>query len=465
MDDQIKLVDKVPALKKEEIKLDYTQYPTESFSYAIATFLATYTILRVAIIDGVFSYYDTTKWCKLNRSDAYQFLHKLLSKLFGTNMKINKKLLKSLLEDMEVTASYRQHKDTPFVTMLNLEDSTLEIHTDGTVTSNKHSYLNYITTKLNITYDPNAKCDLWQNFLNEVLPDKNSQKILQEFLGWSLSRGHLLKMEKMLFLIGTGANGKSLIYDVVNHVLGEHNVSKLDFKDISNNQARIMLEDKLINYSPDSSAKVDEMMKKLVSGEPLPVKIPYESPRLITVLPKCIVNTNILPDSSDLTHSIFRRFIILNLDVTIAPDKQDKQLAYKIYSTEAAGILNWMIEGLQRLAHNQQFTDSINSNKALEELRLDLDHVKLHMEEDWEIISDNESGGERATVLFETYIVWCKYCGYKPLTLRTFIKRVRSLGYKDYKNSTTHFKIKKKSVEGGTSPFLAQLLKKKENND
>ena len=73
-------------------------------------------------------------------------------------------------------------------------------------------------------YNPKAKCDRWMNFIKEVLPDRTSRMILQMFLGLGLiQRGTAYnpyegkessKIELCLLLIGTGANGKSVIFDV-----------------------------------------------------------------------------------------------------------------------------------------------------------------------------------------------------------------------------------------------------------
>ena len=53
---------------------------------------------------------------------------------------------------------------------------------------------------------------LWRMFLDEVLPDKNMQKVLQEFLGSIFVDRRVAKMETMLVLRGSGSNGKSVVF-------------------------------------------------------------------------------------------------------------------------------------------------------------------------------------------------------------------------------------------------------------
>src|SRR3712207_6129198 len=88
-------------------------------------------------------------------------------------------------------------------------------------------------------YEEKAKCDRWQSFLKEVLPDKNSRIILQMFLGLGLvQRGiaydpynckHVDKIELCLLLVGGGANGKSVIFEVMRALYGKDRISYMDY--------------------------------------------------------------------------------------------------------------------------------------------------------------------------------------------------------------------------------------------
>ena len=64
------------------------------------------------------------------------------------------------------------------------------------------------TTCVPYDYKPEEHVFLWRMFLDEVLPDKNMQKVLQEFLGSIFVDRRVAKMETMLVLRGSGSNGK-----------------------------------------------------------------------------------------------------------------------------------------------------------------------------------------------------------------------------------------------------------------
>src|SRR5690606_41567228 len=57
--------------------------------------------------------------------------------------------------------------------------------------------------------------------------DPERQRVLAEYLGFVFIKhgSNALKEEKALILYGTGANGKSVFFEVVNALLGTDNVS------------------------------------------------------------------------------------------------------------------------------------------------------------------------------------------------------------------------------------------------
>lgn len=68
------------------------------------------------------------------------------------------------------------------------------------------------TTQLNFDYNPDEHPYYWTEiFLDRVLPDSVSQRVLQEFMGAIFIDRRKVKLEKMLILYGAGSNGKSVI--------------------------------------------------------------------------------------------------------------------------------------------------------------------------------------------------------------------------------------------------------------
>ena len=109
--------------------------------------------------------------------------------------------------------------------------------------------------QLPFKYNPEAKCDEFKVFLNQVLPEKESQMIFAEYLGYIFINN--LKLEKCLILKGEGSNGKSVIFEIVQALLGEHNTCSYTISNLCNENGyfRAQLGNYLLNYSSELGGK------------------------------------------------------------------------------------------------------------------------------------------------------------------------------------------------------------------
>jgi putative DNA primase/helicase len=69
--------------------------------------------------------------------------------------------------------------------LINLQNGTLEI-TPTKVALRAFNRNDFLTHQLPFEYEPKATAPLLQKYLDEVLPDKNKQKVFSEFLDISL---------------------------------------------------------------------------------------------------------------------------------------------------------------------------------------------------------------------------------------------------------------------------------------
>lgn len=218
-------------------------------------------------------------------------------------------------------------------------------------------------------YNPKAKCDRWLNFIHEVLPDKTSRMVLQMFLGLGLiQRGTAYnpyegkessKIELCLLLVGTGANGKSVIFDVACQLFGGDRISKMDYAELTADgdegmRGRFPIRNAIFNWSSDSDPKKfgkrnTGMFKRLVSGEPVPMRKLGKDVLEGNNIPYLIFNLNELPYPDDASLGFIRRLQYVNFDVTIPKERQGPELASKIIRTELSGVFNWVFRGAQEL--------------------------------------------------------------------------------------------------------------------
>lgn len=315
--------------------------------------------------------------------------------------------------------------------LVNLKNGTFEID-EGRLNLRKPDRNDFLTYQLPFCYDINAKCPVFDYYLNTVLPEIEKQQILAEYLGYLFIKPSVLKLEKALLLYGKGANGKSVFFEIVNALLGgTENVSSYSLQNLTNENGyyRAMLANKLVNYASEINGKLEaSIFKQLVSGEPVEARLPYGEPFTLINYAKLIFNCNELPKEVEQTTAYFRRFLIIPFDITIPEEKQDKQIAQKIIRNELSGVFNWVLEGLKRLLHQKQFTRSEAVDNILERYMKESNSVILFLEEEGYRASQDEY--VQLKDLYNNYKLFCYDGSYHPVSKRNFSERLRNVNIK-----------------------------------
>jgi len=290
----------------------------------------------------------------------------------------------------------------------------------------------FLTYQLNFSYDTDASAPIFQKYLDKVLPEIESQIIIGEFLAFIFigNRSKTFKEEKALTLFGSGANGKSVFFEIVMALLGYENVSNYSLESLTNSSGyqRAGLRGKLLNYASEISPKLDpSLFKQLISGEPIECRLPYGNPFILRDYAKFIFNSNVLPKDVENTAAFFRRFLIVPFLQEIPPTEQDKNLHNKIIDNELSGVFNWVLSGLERLLKNQKFTESPLVEETVENFKIESDSVKLFLKENNYI--NSASIHIKIKDLYNQYRTFCLEDGYKPVNKSNFIKRLKNSGY------------------------------------
>ncbi len=332
----------------------------------------------------------------------------------------------------------------PEKVLINLQNGTFEISAEKQQLR-QFDKTDFMTYQLPFYYDSTAKPEKFIKFLDEVLPEKELQLVLSEYLGYIFIRNNVLKLEKALILFGSGANGKSVVFEIINAIVGEQNISSYSLQSLTdtNGYYRAMLSHKLVNYASEINGKLDAaVFKQLCSGEPVEARLPYGKPLTIKDYARLIFNSNELPKEIENTDAYYRRFLIIPFNVTIQPEKQDKELATKIITTELSGIFNWIIDGLQRLLANRNFTQSHIIENQIKKYKVESDSILMFLEENYE---KSTSENIKLSTLHLDYKNFCQANSFIASAERVFSKRLDSLGY-DRKRTSSGYAIYAKKL-------------------
>lgn len=382
--------------------------------------------------------YNGTYWAEIDKETFQKFLGEAaeqmgVAKFSARFYQFREQLFKQFLATAYLPTP-ESNKDT---VLINLQNGTFEISPQGTKIR-PFERLDFITYQLPFEYNPKAKAPLFEAYLNKVLPDQERQKVLAEYLGYVFIKhgSNALKEEKALILYGTGANGKSVFFEVVNALLGTDNVSSYSLQSLTEHHGyhRAKLANLLVNYASEINSNLEaSIFKQLVSGEPVEARLPYGQPFILKQYAKLIFNCNELPKDVEHTNAYFRRFLIIPFDVTIPPQEQDKNLHTKIIEKELSGVFNWVLQGLNRLLEQKQFSDCEAAQQAVEQYRIESDSVQMFLSEYGYHISTTK--GMPLKTMFADYKSYCTENGFKTCSVRTFSDRLRSSGYQiDRKN-------------------------------
>ena len=221
-------------------------------------------------------------------------------------------------------------------------------------------------------YDPKASCTRWMNFLHDVLPDKNSRVILQMFLGLGLidqSEVYLpyegkdaARVELCLLLIGSGGNGKSVIYRTARGVYGSERISEVPYVELTMTgdegmRSRLPLRNKIFNWSTEEDGrnfckKHTSTFKKIVSGEPVMDRKLGGNVTKNDNLPYLVFHLNELPYPDDQSFGFIRRLQFISFDVTVPKEKRNPRLAQELI-TNYPGIFNWIVRGAREVVRRR----------------------------------------------------------------------------------------------------------------
>lgn len=315
--------------------------------------------------------------------------------------------------------------------IINLKNGSLVLSDKG-VNLKPFDHTDFLTHQLDFDYNHEAYNPIFSSYLNKVLPNADTRKTLQQVLGYLFIKG--LKMEKIFFLYGLGANGKSVVFEVLNGVLGAENMSNYSLESLTDDKGyhRAMIKNKIVNFGTDIKlTKIDAgIFKTLASGEPVEARLPHRDPFMMTDYAKLIFNVNKM-DSANIehTHGFYRRLLIIPFMQTIADHEQDRDLHTKILK-DKAGVLNWIIDGAKEVIKNRDIFVSKDCEDFKKQFIKETDSVAMFEEET--IKQHQPAYVNYNQTVSQAYLDYKQYCtdsGYKPLGRGNFSKRMESLGF------------------------------------
>ncbi|WP_439137569.1 DNA primase family protein [Roseicyclus sp.] len=211
-----------------------------------------------------------------------------------------------------------------------------------------------ITKMMPVAYDPDARAPTFEAFLERIQPDRDMRAFLQRWFGLSMTG--LTGEQKFAFLYGAGANGKSVLVDVMARLFGDYaTTAKIESLTGRNRRGGgdatpdlvPLIGARLVRASePSEGERLQEgLIKELTGGEPILVRSLHADFVEVHPIFKLTISGNHKPDIRGTDDGIWRRVLLVPFEVQIPKGERDERMIDKLMG-EGPGILNWLIEGL-----------------------------------------------------------------------------------------------------------------------
>jgi putative DNA primase/helicase len=299
-----------------------------------------------------------------------------------------------------------------------------------------HCRESYRTTQIPIEYDPSAKAPRFEQFLAEVFAgddDANDKATaVLELMGYTLM-AHC-QHEKFAMLIGGGANGKSVLLEILESLCGKENVAGVQPSQFGRAFQRAHLQSKLANIVTEikqGEVIEDAALKGIVSGEPATVEHKNKDPFTLRPFSTCWFATNHMPHTRDFSDGLFRRALIITFNNRFNPENGncDPLLSQKL-KEELAGVLNLSLTAYAN-ALRKGFTTPASTLEALREWRTEADQAAQFVEQACE---PDPTSQVQSSKLYEAYKDWARDEGVKAtLSNKALTQRLKALGYSKHK--------------------------------
>ena len=209
------------ANKIKELELKLSKFRITKNHYLI---LCIEQLIKIAVLNnwglckknGFIYLYNGSYWSEIDKECFQSFLGNVALKMGVEKFKCKIHTFKDeLFKQFMADAYLPTPKTKKNNVLINLQNGTFEI-TPTKRGLRPFESKDFITHQLPFEYEPEATAPLFQKYLDEVLPDKDKQRVFAEYCGYIFIKPSVLKLEKILILYGTGANGKSVWFEILN---------------------------------------------------------------------------------------------------------------------------------------------------------------------------------------------------------------------------------------------------------
>lgn len=321
--------------------------------------------------------------------------------------------------------------------LLNLPNGTLDL--DSVHLEQPQNPANLQTLMMGAPLDKDAECPKFRQFMMDAFPSDDVRSYVQRCLGYSLLG---TAAERTMFVLyGPSGTGKSVLTSLMTRMFGTYGVTApastfrlkkqsetLDLHRIRG--ARFVATSEL----PEGQQLDEDLVKRISGGDMVSSRGHYEA--FTEWRPHCVVwiATNHLPKLNGDDNAIWKRMKTIHMNTEFCGPDEVLGYADVLYREEAAGILNWLLEGLEGYRLNG-LQEPAEVTRSVEAYRIDMNLAASFIRdkiEEGALVKDEEAE-TRSSQLWTMFEQYCAENHTPRLGARRFQNQLKTLGFEPLK--------------------------------
>jgi len=299
-----------------------------------------------------------------------------------------------------------------------------------------HDPIHYCTKMTR--YTPNLQeSSLWNEFLDAVCCGNLPLQIFLQQVAGMAAVGKVFS-ENLIIAIGSGANGKSTLFNVLAYALGDYagtiaaSALTTNVRSVGAELANLKGKRLVIAAELEDSARLStSMLKQLTSTDKIHAERKFRDPEDFTPSHTTILYTNHLPRVGSTDEGTWRRLLTVPFNATFPTEKQIKNFADTLARQAGGAIVQWILYGAYMFykgGYKLDIPDAVA--EAVKTYRADNDWINHFIEDCCEVGSGFYVGSGD---LYDSYKAWAERTGEFRRHAAAFNAELDRLGYELHK--------------------------------
>jgi putative DNA primase/helicase len=314
--------------------------------------------------------------------------------------------------------------------LLNVLNGTLDLRS---FELRAHDRRDHITRLCPVEFHPRARLAEWERFLRDATGgDDEFAAFLQRAAGYSLTGD--TREEKLFFLYGEQASGKSTFVEAIKAILGDYSATA-NFDTLLRRRESGPRNDiaRLVGTRFVSCVEVDEgqrfaegLVKQITGGDTITARLLYRENFEYKPTFKLWLAANHAPRVSDGDEGMWRRVLRVPFTNSIPPERRDPRVKALLTDANRSGpaILAWAIAGCAAWQeHGLGVPEAVARSTSA--YREEMDHVREFLDDRCVV---ERSAHVAFASLYSAYSQWCRQAGEQLLSTRSFGDRLTKGG-------------------------------------